>query len=469
MQLFADGVLTPLPYRAFDADAASDAFRLMQQSGHIGKIVLRPPAGQAGAEPASRPAATRIAADATYLVAGGTGGFGFATAKWLAAEGARHLVLVSRSGKLEAAAETERQALREAGVTVRVEPVDITDRAAVQRLIEEIEAQGPPLKGVFHSAMVLDDSLLANLDRARYAAVLAPKVAGIEALDAATAGLDLDLFVMFSSITTAIGNPGQANYVAANAYLEAVAHRRRAAGKPALAIGWGPIGDVGVIARDQEVSELLGRKIGRNTLHSAEALAALGELLEGGAATSGDPVVFIGRLDWAAAAKDLAVLKTPLFARISVEAAMSDGSGLIDLEAELAGLSTSEALQRVSELLAAEMSRILKLPAEQIDKHRPLSSIGMDSLMALELRMAAEQRLGVEIPLMSLASGATLSDIARRILEKRQGDGSREKIDEDEQALLKSHVGESTLPDSETIGSIKTQIEERTSRMRKIM
>jgi hypothetical protein len=89
--------------------------------------------------------------------------------------------------------------------------------------------------------------------------------------------------------------------------------------------------------------------------------------------------------------------------------------------------------------------------------------------MALELRMAAEQRLGVEIPLMSLASGATLSDIARRILEKRQGDGSREKIDEDEQALLKSHVGESTLPDSETIGSIKTQIEERTSRMRKIM
>lgn len=464
MGLFEAGDLSPLPYRTYRPGAVRDAFRLMQTAGHIGKIVVSAPQPPAPASQASRPA--RIRDDAVYLLTGGTSGFGFATAEWLIGEGARHLVLASRSGVKDDAVAAAIERHRAAGVDIAVEALDVTDAAAVRALVARI-VEARPLAGVFHMAMVLDDALIASLDAARHAAVLGPKVAGVAALEAATADVALDLFVLYSSITVQLGNPGQANYVAANAYLEAVARRRRAEGKPALGVAWGAIADAGVLARDMKTSEILKRKLGRHAITAAEGLAELKRLLEDGAMHEGPAVRMIGRIDWAAARKDLALARSPAFEDLAEEAGVDgDDAGVIDLAERLKGLDDAEALAEITRLLAAEISRILKLPASEVDSHKPLTALGMDSLMGVELRMAAEQRLGIDIPLMSLAAGATLSDIARKVVARVRGEEA--VPDEDAEVLMTRHLGQ----DAESAGDLtelEAAVREKTASMRTIL
>ncbi len=253
IDLIAEGEFSPLPYRAFRAREFIDAMRLMQQSGHVGKIVITPPeASELGIAPRRR---FKPAADKTHLVTGGCGGFGLATARWLAERGARHLVLAGRSGAASPEAREALASLAASGVNVHAEALDIADAASVEKLIQKIGRTLPPLAGVFHAAMVLDDALIANLDAERLKKVLAPKVTGAENLDRLTRDLPLDYFVLFSSATTAIGNPGQGSYVAANGFLEGLARQRRAARLPALAVAWGGIEDVGLLARNRLVKD----------------------------------------------------------------------------------------------------------------------------------------------------------------------------------------------------------------------
>jgi NADPH:quinone reductase-like Zn-dependent oxidoreductase/acyl carrier protein len=462
MDLFEAGDLSPLPYRRFAAAGVRDAFRLMQQSGHIGKIVVDAPA-----PPAPRPAAAvPVAADKAYLLVGGTSGFGFATAEWLVAEGARHLVLASRSGVKDKAIAAAIERHREAGVTIDVRAVDATDPAAVRDLVAAVTAERP-LGGVFHMAMVLDDALIASLDAGRFAAVLDPKVKGVRALEAAVAGLPLDLFVVYSSLTVEIGNPGQANYVAANAYLEAAMRRRRARGEPGLAVAWGAIADAGVLARDMKTSELLAKKLGRHAITAAEALATLKALLAGGAMREGPAVRIVGKVDWAAARKDLVLAASPAFEDIAEEAAAGgDEADATELAERLKGLGEAEAVAEVVRLLAGEISRILKLPAAEVDALKPLTALGMDSLMGVELRMAAEQRLGVDIPLMSLAAGATLTDIARKVVARLRG--AETAVEEEAQTLVTQHLGRD-LSEIEGIGELEAAFREKTTGIRTII
>jgi NADPH:quinone reductase-like Zn-dependent oxidoreductase/acyl carrier protein len=463
MTLFEAGELSPLPFRTFPAEGVRDAFRLMQTAGHIGKIVVAAPEPP---EPVPSRPSTRIREDAAYLLTGGTSGFGFATAEWLIDKGARHLVLASRSGVKDAdvAAAIERH--RRAGVTIAVETLDVTDVDAVKALVAKVRAERE-LAGVIHMAMVLDDALVPSLDAQRYGRVLAPKVQGVAALETATANLPLDLFVLYSSITVQLGNPGQANYVAANAYLEAVARRRRAEGKPALAVAWGAIADVGVLARDTATSEILKKKLGRHAITAAEGLANLGALLEDGAMHEGPAVRMIGRVDWAAARKDLALARSPAFEDLVEEGgADGDEAGIVDLAEHLKGLDDTEALAEVTRLLAGEISRILKLPSAEVDPHKPLTALGMDSLMGVELKAAAEERLGIDIPLMSLTAGATVADIARKILARVRGDEATP--DEDAEVLISRHVGR----DAEAVkdlAELEAAVKEKTASMRTII
>ncbi|MEM8551398.1 MAG: SDR family NAD(P)-dependent oxidoreductase [Pseudomonadota bacterium] len=449
--LFESGELTPLPYRAFPAAGVRDAFRLMQSAGHIGKIVVRAP------EPPEPPRDRLPVADPAkaYLMIGGTSGFGFATAQWLIAQGARHLVLASRSGVKDETVDAAINAHRDAGVRIDVATLDVTDEDAVAGTVAEI-AETTTLGGVFHMAMVLDDALITSLDAERYAKAMTPKIAGVVALEKAVAALPLDLFVVYSSITVQLGNPGQANYVAANAFLEGVARRRREEGKPALAIAWGAIADVGVLSRDMATSELLQRKLGRHAITAAEGLGELKSMIEAGAMNAGPAVRLIGKVDWAAARKDLVIAQSPAFEDLAEDAGQDgDDSGVIDLAARLEGLSDAEALNEVTRLLAGEISRILKLPASEIDGHKPLTALGMDSLMGVELRMAAEQRLGIDIPLMSLAAGATLVDLARKVVERARGEDAC--LDETTEAVASRHVSEDDL---EAAGGDVTRLEE---------
>lgn len=420
VRLLAEGEFTALPYREFSADGAAEAFRLMQGAGHVGKILLTPPATPPAMAPA--PAPFHAAADGVHLVVGGTGGFGFETAMWLAERGANAIVVASRSGTLDPASAARAAALAARGITLTAEALDVRDPAAVQAFVDALVARYGRLAGVVHTAMVLDDGLLRDLDEARFLKVLEPKVAGATSLDAATSGLALDYFVMFSSATTLVGNPGQANYVAANAFLEGVARRRRAAGLPALAVAWGAISDVGVLARETAINEKLKRRIGRHAMTAATALAHLGRMLAAGAAAY-PPAVTCAHIDWASAG-ELALVKAPAFAGLLTggrgERALGKTS---DLESLIAGQGDQQARLTIARVLAEEIGKILRMPLENVELTRPLTDIGMDSLMSLELDMEVQRRFGVELPVLALGAGSTLMDVAEKVLQQVRGGG----------------------------------------------
>ena len=461
MALFEEGELTALPHRTFPAEGVRDAFRLMQHAGHIGKIVVAAPEPR-HAEAVATP--TRIAPDKAYLLVGGTSGFGFATAEWLIGEGARHLTLASRFGVKDEAIAAAIATHRAAGVSIEVADLDVTDRDAVRALIARITAERA-LGGVFHMAMVLDDALIPSLDAKRYHKAMAPKVAGAEALDAATRDVPHDLFVIYSSITAELGNPGQANYVAANAYIEALGRRRRAAGRPVLALAWGAIGDVGVLARDLATSEILQRKLGRHTITARQALAALKSLLEEGAMGEGPAVRLVGKVDWTAARKDLRIVASPSFEDLAdLDGARQDDDGGIALAERLAGLTEAEAIAEVAKLLTAEISHILKLPSSEVDVHKPLTEIGMDSLMGLELRMAAEERLGIDIPTLSLGAGASVADLSRKVVQRVRGEAG--EADVAIETLADRHVG---ARQGEDLTELAEAMRERADGMRTIL
>jgi len=429
---FVRGDFIPLPHIVFDAAEVTDAFRLMQKSGHIGKIVVKAPPRP---EPV-RAKPPKIVRKGAYLVVGGLGGFGAETASALVERGARHVWLTSRSGRVTDPARAAIRRMEAAGAKVTTRACDAADEAAMRALIDEIEAGPARLRGVLHTAMTLDDALFATLDAERIRTVLRPKLAGAEVLDRLTRGLKLDLFVLYSSATTLIGNPGQSSYVAANAALEALAAERRRLGLPGLAMAWGAISDAGYLTRDARTEALLADRLGGQSITAAEALAGLDLAL---AAEPGDDASALAyaQIDWSAAARELALVQTPLFRRMRMpEAASAEASA--DLSALIAGLPEAEALAKVAELLAAETSRILRLPAEEIDPRQPLTEMGFDSLMAVDLRMAAEETLGLDIPLMSLAGGATLMDIAARVV-KRVGAADAEG-DGDAAALAERHL-----------------------------
>ena len=411
-----DGSLRPLPHRVYDYADAVEAFRLMQSAGHIGKVVLVP--GAVLPAVARAAAAFRARADRTYLVTGGMGGFGLETARWLAAQGAEHLALVSRRGPADPDAAAVLASLP--GATAFA--CDVADEAALAAVLDQVRAGMPPLGGVIHAAVAMDDALLPDLTRERFGRALRPKLAGADGLDRLTRQDPVELFVLYSSVTTPLGNPGQANYVAANAAMETVALRRVAEGLPALAVQWGPVGDAGYLARQAGVGALLAKRLGSAHLTAAEALAALPMLLQ-----SGLPVVGYADIRWGSLGGSLPWLRSVMFEE--VQGGAGSPAAEVDLRELLATCAPEEAREKVVALLTEEVARITKLAASRIEPGRPLVELGMDSLMAVELRLAVEQRFGLSLPVLALSEGATLQALAGRVI-KMLGGGTEPPADD---------------------------------------
>lgn len=426
---FIAGRLRPLPFRTYGAEEIETAFRAMQAAEHIGKIVIVPP--RQASEPATKPMFAAL--PGVHLVVGGTSGLGFATARWLARKGATTLVLASRRGAVEQELLAEVDAMRAEGVNVLIEPLDVTDPGAVAALVTRLARDHGPLRGIIHAAMVLDDGLISGLTSERVRAVLHPKIDGVQALARASENQTLDYFVVYSSATTTIGSPGQGAYVAANAYLEGFMRARRTRGLPALAIGWGAISDVGVIARNKDLSQRLRRTTGVIGIRSSDGLAHLGYLLALGNAV--DPVQFYSNIAPSTAAEKLVLLQTPAFRGLALGRGgeVSDEGG--DLATAIEGKSEAQAVAIVLDTLRREIALILRMPEHEIEMFRPMSALGMDSLMALEMRMSIERVAGVDMPLVGIGE-RSLADLATRLLASLKAQKSSGREENDQMELL---------------------------------
>ncbi|MGO9803056.1 MAG: SDR family NAD(P)-dependent oxidoreductase [Steroidobacteraceae bacterium] len=440
LALFSDGVLRPLPHRDFDVENVVDAFRYMQQSRHIGKLVVtyRERFGNAPAAGASPGARLQLASNATWLVTGGLSGFGLRTAEWLAERGVRNLVLVGRRGPEALETRTALARLERQGVRVLARARDVTERAALESLLEEIARELPPLCGVVHAAMVVDDGLIRDMSAEQIRRVLAPKIAGAYLLDELTRHLPIEYFVLYSSATSLLGNPGQGNYVAANSALATLARARRAQGLPATCIHWGAIGDVGFLARNQKLKEALQSRMGGAALASATALAALEAML---LANSSD----LGVLDfqWSALNRSLPSAGSPKFSELAREGGgdVAQEDGGLDWWQLMAELPPEEFDKRLIELLKVEIGEILRTGADKIDASLSLQEMGLDSLMGVELSVALESRFGVRPPVLLLSDTPTVSKMAAWLSAQLRG-GTHEGVQEEARAQVEKVVSQ---------------------------
>ncbi|MEZ4454019.1 MAG: SDR family NAD(P)-dependent oxidoreductase [Nannocystaceae bacterium] len=346
----------------------------------------------------------RARGDGTYLVTGGLGGLGGATAAWLVERGARHLALVGRSAP-GPAADAVIADLRRQGAQVEVLRVDVADPEAWSRAAAGLARSAPPVVGVVHGAGVLDDGVALQQDAARMARVLRPKLDGGEALDRWAAGAEL--FVAFGSTAGLLGELAQAPYAAANAALTALAHRRRRAGRHALTVDWGPWAEVGRAAGGAG-----GR--GYRPMTPARALQALEALLVDDATHA--VVASLDLRQWREV--HLPVASTPLLA--DLEAAPPPGRRA-DVDAQraaLAALAPGPRRARVVHGVQAEVGAVLRLDAAEIDPRSPLRDLGVDSLRTMELRNRLEARFGVLLTAASLWSHGQVEALAGLVLTR---------------------------------------------------
>ena len=415
-QRFAAGDFEPLPLTRFPAAKAGEALRFMAQAKQVGKVVID---FDDAADVAIVPLAARrdaIRRDATYLVTGAFGGVGLELVRRLAGRGARHLVLAGRSGASTQEARTALEDLRQAGVAVREARIDVADAVAVRGLLSDMEDTMPPLAGVFHAAAVLDDALIANLDAGRVARVMTPKALGALVLHEATRHLALDHFVLFSSATSLIGNPGQASYVAANTLLDALARQRRAEGLAATAVNWGALGDVGMLAQDNAATRQLDLA-GVRRIPIADALEALWRVLDLDLG-----VIAVMDVDWAAWMSLFPVAKTiPRFAELARETSRTDAGS--DYRTALLALPAAERLPLLTGAMLGIVAEALHVPAEKVDPRQPLSELGIDSLVGVELQSAISARLGLQISILQLMKGGNVEDMAAMLLQKMTAPG----------------------------------------------
>lgn len=391
------GVYRPLPARTFPLGRAEEAFRWMGQGLHTGKIVL------------TQHVSPEVQPDATYLITGGLGGLGLACADWLVEQGARHVVLMGRRSPDEAAtARIDR--LRARGVTVSTLQGDVADQTEMERHLAGLAATHPPLRGVLHAAGALDDALIRDQQWSRFLPVFAPKVRGSMVLERVTRDLPLDFFVYFSSAAALLGAPGQANYAAANAFMDALAERRRATGRHALSIHWGNWADVGMAARVDAAHHVRWEAMGVRRITVEDGVRMLEAMLHGVSTSSAAALP----MDWSRMPADAA----PLFERLRSGARQEDSIDTTeDVLAALRATVPTARLNVVRVFVREQVRRVLGLPASApppVD--RSLMDLGMDSLTAMELRNRIRSAMQVRLQAADLLRGPSIDDLATMIL-----------------------------------------------------
>ncbi|MDE0628792.1 MAG: SDR family NAD(P)-dependent oxidoreductase, partial [Bryobacterales bacterium] len=364
MERVGSGELEPLPFTRWPLAETGAALAELQAARHTGKLVLVP----------SPLAGGRLRGDRSYLVTGGLGGIGLEVARWLAEAGAGAIVLNGRR-QPDTHARALISELRERGAEVRIEIADVTDPDGVAGMLGRTDSELPPLAGVIHSVGELADAALTNQDWERFERVVGPKMLGAWRLHRATLDRELDLFVLFSSLVGVVGGPGQANYAAANAFLDQLARHRRALGLPGQAIAWGTWSGVGEAKEHRERIATRRSQLGEKWIAPGQGVRALARLVREDVATS-----VVGSLDWSALP-----VRTPWLEEVTGRSEIRSSADSGDLPRRLLGLARGERREELIRFLQEQVVLILRLRSAP-SPSAGFFELGMDSLMAVELR-----------------------------------------------------------------------------------
>ncbi len=373
--------------------------------------------------------------DGSYLISGGLGDLGLLVARWMVEQGARRLILLGRTklpprsswSSVEKGSRLAQQiaAIREleaSGASVHLASVDVADEAQLRGFLDEYRCEGwPPIRGVVHAAGVLQDGLLVQLDAAELNTVMRPKMMGGWLLDRLLKDAPLDFFVLFSSAGSLMGQPGQGNYAAANAFLDALAHHRKAQGQPAMSINWGAWADLGF-------ADTLGGKrlatrlalLGIRSMAAENALEVLKRLLGQGSAQ-----VVVVPVNWRQYRESYPAGSEPrLLCQLASEDSTiprhTDGSGEKSglTSAALLAAEPEERSRLLQSYLSAQVARVLGLAASKLDLQQPLSNLGLDSLMAVELKNRIAVDLKVNVPVVKFLQGFSVAQAVTQVLDQ---------------------------------------------------
>lgn len=405
MPQFAAGRLHPLRTTLYALDNAPQAFRTMAQAGHIGKIVLSHGSRQADS-------LGDVIANGTVLVTGGLGAVGGATAVWLARRGAKSIVLASRRAKGDDPVVLE---LRKSGVDVSVEQVDVASAVQMSELLDRIRSTRPPLSAVFHAAGVLEDAVLGRENWSNYTTSTASKLEGAWNLHRLTQSDPVKLMVFYSSAASILGSAGQGSYAASNAFLDALAHFRTARGMETLSVNWGAWSSGGMAARLSAEHRARWERQGIRPMEQAAALSAFESAID-----NRRPQVAIMDLDWQRFLGNRDSRDTLLFQELSrrekTESSPAPAEGRVLQNILSASIADRE--QFLSLHIKECARRVLSMDAgATIHDRVPLQDVGLDSLMALEMRNELAQSLGLTLSAGLLFNYPTVQELTEHLLE----------------------------------------------------
>jgi polyketide synthase 12/myxalamid-type polyketide synthase MxaB len=410
------GVLAALPARRFRLEDAVEGFRLMARAGHIGKIVFFHPRASGDCEP------IRIRREGTYLITGGFRGLGLEVGKRLIEDGARSLVLTGRNAP-DASVEQMAEQWRSAGARVELLLADVSRPDEMRRVIETIHKAFPPLRGVIHSAGVLRDAAFTQQEWTGFSEVLAPKVDGAWLLDRLTRHDPLDFFILFSSVASVLGSPGQANHASANAYLDALAWRRSAEGLPALSVNWGAWSQIGAAARLEVGGRIAARGIGE--IAPASGLRILDRLLAERRVQAAVLPVEWGVFRSTGGERGRERLLEGLAAHVppARAAAPAQRPRAEEFAGELARTPENQRTAMVAARVRDAALRVLGLDASRtLEEKKPLNEMGLDSLMAVELRNALSASIGRPLSATLLFDYPTIDALSRFLMREVLGE-----------------------------------------------